>query len=279
MECKICNVQFPNLKSLSSHIVVHQITKQEYYDKFLKVDVNEGVCVCGNKTSFKNLTTGYCKFCSRKCSRNDNDYQDKRNQTIIQKFGCLAPMQNVEVRNKQKQTCLNKSDEDRKSIREKVKETNIRKYGVEYPAHMKDFRQKCEATCLSKYGVSNYFQTKEFRQSVKERMLTGQASYMVSCNKNPSKPQVILFNLVKELYDNAILNYQVREANRNIDIVIPDLKVAIEYDGSYWHNCNAEKDKHRQAQLENLGWKFLRYTDYIPDLEELKRDIIETIGA
>jgi len=33
------------------------------------------------------------------------------------------------------------------------------------------------------------------------------------------------------------------------------------------------KDRIRQEQLENLGWKFIRYRDYIPTLQELKNDI------
>lgn len=33
------------------------------------------------------------------------------------------------------------------------------------------------------------------------------------------------------------------------------------------------KDKIRQQKLENIGWKFLRYMDRIPSVNELKRDL------
>ena len=90
--------------------------------------------------------------------------------------------------------------------------------------------------------------------------------------KNPSKPQVKLYELIVSIYSNSILNFPVEEVNRCIDIAIPEHMIAIEYDGSYWHQ-NEDSDKKRQDDLENLGWKFIRYIDYIPSMEELMRDI------
>ena len=51
--------------------------------------------------------------------------------------------------------------------------------------------------------------------------------------------------------------------------------IAIEYDGSYWHNKPEIKnnDIRRQKYLESKGWSFIRYTDYIPSEKELKYDI------
>ena len=111
---------------------------------------------------------------------------------------------------------------------------------------------------------------KVIAQKTSERMLNGGAAYVQSFVKNPSKPQVELFKLVKSVYLTAILNYQ--SLNRLIDIAIPNKMIAIEYDGSYWHQ-NQEADDIRQKELEAIGWKFLRYKDYVPDLNELKGDI------
>jgi len=104
----------------------------------------------------------------------------------------------------------------------------------------------------------------------RQKMLNGQAAYMLSFNRNPSKPQVKLFNLIKERYPSAIINYQV--LNFSIDIAIPNLRIAIEYDESYWHQ-DQEKDNKRQKEIEDQGWTFLRYRDYVPSKEELERDI------
>jgi len=110
------------------------------------------------------------------------------------------------------------------------------------------------------------------KKIVSIRMTEWQSLYMNSLVKNPSKPQVELFNLVKKLCYCAELNYPVIEVNRCIDIAIPFHKIAIEYDGSYWHQ-DEEKDKQRQKQIESLGWRFIRFRDYIPSLEELRDKI------
>jgi hypothetical protein len=93
---------------------------------------------------------------------------------------------------------------------------------------------------------------------MKKRCLDGFATYMSSCNKNPSKPQVKLFEQVKLLYPSAILNYPYK--NYSIDIAIPELKIAIEYDEPYWHKDKEEADKKRQIEIEKGGWKFIRYS-------------------
>ena len=109
-------------------------------------------------------------------------------------------------------------------------------------------------------------------ERARQWMLNGGVAYISSFIKSPSKPQVVLYELTKQLYPSAKLNYPVKEFNRNIDIAIPEIMVAIEYDGSWWHQ-DKDYDKKRQEQLETLGWKFLRYEDYIPPLDELNKDI------
>ena len=44
-----------------------------------------------------------------------------------------------------------------------------------------------------------------------------------------------------------------------IDCVIPDLNIAIECDGEYWHQ-DKKKDDIRQTYIEKLGWQFLRFS-------------------
>ena len=107
-------------------------------------------------------------------------------------------------------------------------------------------------------------------------MLDGHAVYMNSFIRNPSKPQVELYNRIKELYPSAVLNFPIYEVNRSIDIAIPEYKIAIESDGSYWHQ-NKWEDQKRQEELEKLGWNFLRYkVDYLKDVptkEQIENDI------
>jgi len=121
------------------------------------------------------------------------------------------------------------------------------------------------------YGIEK---AKIQREIKRQWMLNGKSSYVNSFNKSPSKPQVEIFKIVKNLFPSAILNYPC--LNYSIDIAIPDLKIAIESDGSWYHQ-NLENDLIRQKNIENEGWKFIKYTIYdkFPSIEQLKEDIIK----
>jgi len=225
------------------------------------------------------------------------EIKEKIKQTNSDKYGAEHPFQNKKIKEKYRQTCLknfgvknpNQSEEIKEKkkeiylgkyggvgfqvpeLSEKCKQTCLEKYGVEYYCQTKDFLEKSKQTCLEHFGVDNYSKTEEFR----ERMKNGQSVYMSSFIKNPSKPQVELFDLVKSLHEETILNFPTKGKSGkcySLDIAIPSLMVDIEYDGSYWHQ-NKEQDQKRQEDLEESGWKFLRYRDRIPLLEDLKIDL------
>jgi hypothetical protein len=107
-------------------------------------------------------------------------------------------------------------------------------------------------------------------EMTRQRMLNGEAAIANAGIKNPSKLQMETYDLVKELYSNAILNYSC--LNYSIDVAIPDLKVAIEVDGSYWHQ-DKERDLKRQNKIEEQGWRVLRYKDKVPSIQRLLDDI------
>ena len=115
----------------------------------------------------------------------------------------------------------------------------------------------------------------ETKEVLRGYMLDGRAVYIQSFIKNPSKPQVELFHLVQEVCPYPVLNYPC--LNYSIDIAVPQLSLAIEYDGSYWHQED-EADQKRQKELEEEGWIFLRYRDRIPIKEEFLRDTNQVVG-
>ena len=103
------------------------------------------------------------------------------------------------------------------------------------------------------------------------RMKNGGAAYCNSFIQNPSNPQVKLFKKIQKIFPDATLNHP--SLNFSIDIAIPDQMIAIEYDGSYWHHGRENYDRKRQQELESIGWKFLRYVDYVPKMNELRKDL------
>lgn len=60
-----------------------------------------------------------------------------------------------------------------------------------------------------------------------------------------SYPEKAIFYYIKKYYPKALENYTTKELkNKELDIYIPELKTAIEYDGFLWHK-NTEKDKEK----------------------------------
>lgn len=128
-------------------------------------------------------------------------------------------------------------------------------------------------------GLTGTKHTEEFKENVRKRMLNGQSSYMNSKIKNPSKPQLLLFYIVQELFPSAILNYPL--LNYSLDIAIPEIKIAVEYDG-YWFHQDKDKELRRKEKIEECGWKVIKYNgtnnrDIVPSIEKVKCDIMNNI--
>ena len=60
-----------------------------------------------------------------------------------------------------------------------------------------------------------------------------------------SFPEKAIFYYIQKYYPNALENYSTKELkNKELDIYIPEIKTAIEYDGFLWHK-NVEKDREK----------------------------------
>jgi len=247
--CRICNKEQKGIFGFLSHLRWHHsgITTKMYYDKYLKKQ-NEGICKtpgCSNKCNFENLTKGYHEHCSRECTKKDPEFNKKILHT------------------KMKSGVYNNN-------RKKAKKTCIEKYGVKNISQIEEVKEKKKETCLENNGYEHWVGTKEH----KEWMNNGGAAHANRFIQNPSKPQVALFGLCQEVLPYPIMNYPC--GRYSIDIAIPQLGIAIEYDGSYWHQDD-KYDTHRQKQIEDDGWIFLRYIDEVPDKGKLLNDIKEML--
>lgn len=144
--CKECGREFETQKSLSGHIWnFHHITVKDYYDKYLKKFSNEGICICGNKTTFLGTNLGYSKHCSCKCSAIDERTKRKREQTNRQIFGVDYPAKS-------------------EHIKEKTSNIFMEKYGVPWGFQSESVKEKIENTFLGKYGVRCLLQLPEVRE-------------------------------------------------------------------------------------------------------------------
>lgn len=256
MICKLCKKDFKGFVGLGTHIsTIHSITNEEYYNKFLKNEDGEGRCLkCEEETSFLDLRRGFRLYCSRSCMQSSQEIIKKKKDTYLKNYG---------VDNYAKSDKFKRTHNFSKNNRKKANITCLERYGVENVSQIEDVKKKKRETSFKNYGVSNYTKTEEYINEMKN----GRAAFMNNFITNPSKPQVELFQLCQQVFPYPVLNYPC--GRYSIDIAIPILNLAIEYDGSYWHQ-DEEYDKRRQEFIESEGWKVIRYVDRIPTLKELK---------
>jgi len=190
IKCEICG-KIVNRQRLSRHIVIHDITPKEYYDKYLKTPTDNKCIICGKPTKFKGLGLkgGYSKYCGVKCSLKDPEVQtrrlkgvnkaikenldkinEKRRQTNLKNYGVDNPSKSKIIQKKlSTKAKQNFSDPDKaKSILDKRSKTVKEKYGVDHYLQSEDSRIKSEQTNLKKYGVKHPMQNKEIRKKISD---------------------------------------------------------------------------------------------------------------
>ncbi|MCK9542110.1 MAG: hypothetical protein M0R03_08780 [Novosphingobium sp.] len=79
-------------------------------------------------------------------------------------------------------------------------------------------------------------------------------------NKSNSPPQIMVYNIVKNYFNDAKFNYCVKteKTKRFLDIAIPSIMVDIEYNGKvHLMKCVKFKDKRRTSELTKIGWNII----------------------
>lgn len=242
----------------------------------------------------------------------------KRRETNIAKYGGPAPQSSPEIRAKTKQTLLDTYNVTNVSlipgVRERAKQSMIEEYGVPYPMMSPDLRAKSVKTCLDKYGVKYNTQSDVMKQKSEEtrlekygvrqpsqsheilrKMLTTRSNNGPSNNAGTfGAAEDEVADFIKTLGITDIKRNYVLSDNRLLDIVAIGKRIAIEYNGLYWHNelskeprdsryhiskmRVANKDGYRLISIFEDEWLFRR-----PQVENALKSIfgvsVNRIGA
>lgn len=218
MICKICNEMFSTSNMLSRHISkVHNISKQEYYDKYLKTDT-DGICLnCGKHTKFKNITSGYFKYCCVKCAQNDKTTIEKREHTTMQKYGSKNIRNSDHYVKKTKLTKIARYNDENYNNRSKAKETCLKKYGVENPFQSDEVKNKIKQTNLVKYGVENILKLNSTIEKIKSTNLQRYGYEWPQQNPDIRKKQQYKYTFDNKKFDSSWeLTYYIWLKDNNI---------------------------------------------------------------
>jgi len=191
------------------------------------------------------------------------DANIKKEQTSIKHYGVSNPMLYKEVIDKVQQTNLKRYGSKAFNIN-KAKKTMLGKYGYEYALQNKNFKEKQEKTeyekwlkyandnnllllndVLREFGTG-WYQSKlgksiiitvNNRTFVSKNDLDKIINYNSNSHTYISNAELELRNFIQSFYHNKIIFNSRRIIGRaEIDIYLPDLQLAVEYNGNYWHS-------------------------------------------
>lgn len=243
-------------------------------------------------------------FCSSKCF---GEYQKVWYKNFcMEKYGVENYFQTEECKQKSKITCNKKYGVDSFSktdtFSKLYKETCLKRYGVENVFQSESIKQKIKKTNLEKYGFENASQNKEIKNKIKQTNLihngveypsqnpeisrkmieTRIRKYGTSvCSRkflNTSNKEKELLDYIKSIYNGLILeNVRTVIPNRELDIYIPELNLAIEFNGIYWHS-DVYKEYNYHIDKTNMckerGIKLIHIFEYEWDT---KKEICKSI--
>ena len=224
------------------------------YKKYIQQHQNGDCCKeCLGKKSFKVLGTIYTK----------EEWKNLIENSLESKYGVKNPSQ-ID------------------GIHDKIKQTNLKTYGVESVLLLPENRQKAYknmwtqdaknkriATNLNKYGSEWGLSNSDIRRKIA-------LSYMNHGSTPTSKQQYSLYQLLSQYYSECYLNFAFDKYLLDCLIIVDDIKIDVEYDGWYWHQDKIEKDKIRDDFLLQNGYKILRIigNHNIPSIKDIQEKIL-----
>jgi len=130
--------------------------------------------VCGGETKFERVSTGYRSYCSVKCKSISKTVKDKTINTFNEKYGG-HPMKNDTIKDKIKKTNMDRygheSHLSSEIIKSKIESTNLIKYGVKRPLESKTIQDKSRNTMIDRHGVEHGLQSDDIHKKTTESLI------------------------------------------------------------------------------------------------------------
>lgn len=221
VECK-CDICFKELN-----------IKYQNYNKYVN---NQGYYTCNKCSDIKKKETKLEKY-------GDKNYNNmsKNKETKLEKYG----NENYNNHDKYIKTCLEKygveSSFQNEKTKNKIKETNNIRFGVDNPTQSHDILLK---SFKSGHKVTQF----------KETNIYYQGSYELDFLEKYYNSDVKRCNSIKYLFEEKKKIYFP-------DFYIEKLNLIVEIKSKYTYNLHKERNIEKQKACENIGYKFLFIID------------------
>jgi len=204
---------------------------------------------------------------------------EKTKQTNLKKYGVEYPQKLEITKKKTKQTNLERHDS--------LNGLNLKKYYVKILQNIKekykdlniiDFKNKlikikCDK-CNQEYKIHSQLLIERYKKKNIDICLNCNSLYSL----NTSNSEIELLNFIKENYTGKILTSDRKILNgKELDIYLPELKLAFEYNGIYWHNDKNKNSDYHKNKSDSCQEKEIQLIHIWEDEWIYKQDIIKSL--
>lgn len=212
--------------------------------------------------------------------------REKTKQTKIEKYGSLENAKDSRMQ-KFRETCLEKYEVETpfesESIKQKIKDSLKEKYDIsnvsQLPTHkekvkntISQFLEKFEkennctrySTLIEKYGQGwlsldlPYLKNKSYVFVSNDYIPQIEEYYRIG-NSPTSHSEKDILTFIKNVYSGEILENVRNIINPyELDIYIPEKKIAIEYNGDFWHSTNNKEKRYHEIKSKLCEEKGIR---------------------
>jgi len=266
----------PNELTNGSHVKINvkcDICNKEkniMYQKYIKNISNGGFYACSSKCAQEKVKNTSKENFGKEYYTQTTEYKESYKKTVFEKYGTEHHTQNEKVKEKNRNTCIEKYGVDNASkseiVIEKIKSTFIEKYGVDNISKLDSMKEylslrsnnfdKFDVNVI-KYNNSYYsihcdkcdsmynIHKKTLNNRVKRNVIPCTICNPLHDNVSELEKELLLF-IKKNYKNNIIINSKSIIKPYELDIYLPELNLAFEFNGVYWHNeLNKTNDYHR----------------------------------
>lgn len=150
-----------------------------------------------------------------------------------------------------------------------ISEDNYRRYSTMTEEQIKEQTKKANE------GIRELFKDPQWKERQIEKVMTAQ-------DMKPSKPENLFYEKITEMGYYPERQYRKDMGGFALDFAFPEIKLAIEIDGEYWHNLEKTraKDRRRNYYLGvKKGWEVIHIPakDFTQHSEHYVWEVIQTI--
>ena len=264
---------------------------------------------CKNLTKFKNSTLGYYNYCSNACISSDPNVKKIKEDKSYEKYGTKAPGMNKDIKEKMIKTNQERygsnSPLQNDEVQKKSKDTLFRNYGVDNPNKSEEIILKRALSysdnmrikylkILKPYGIIDidYKNKKIFFHCDKcntdfdlhlDLYHNRKKTNTILCtNCNPiathiSGLEIQLQQFITQNYkDDMEFNTKKIISPYELDIYLPNNKIAIEFNGVFYHSEKCVESDYHLKKTELCESKNIKLIHIYEDDWMYKNDIVKS---